>query len=154
MSGQFETPWERWSRDSRQLFLSSPEALEEAFVLFLRRSPSNDGLVSIESVLYELPAQLRPRGRKKEPIKIQHWLLTDSYRVLVAERLVRIHPVDLEANARTPRGSGASREDEGDPEQIPSRSAADMAFDRDLGPVTDPDGGFTDPPLNPEESDP
>lgn len=154
MSGQLETPWERWSRDSRQLFFSTPGELRQAFVLFLRRSPSNDGLVSIESVLYELPAQLRPRGRKKEPIKIQHWLLSDSYHVLVGERLVRLHPVDLEANARAPRGSGSSGEDEEAPEQLPSRSAADMAFDRDLGPVTDPDGGFTDPPRKPEESGP
>lgn len=150
MSDRLETPWERWSRDARQLRLLSPEAIEEAFVLFFRRSPSNDGLVPIVGIDYELPRPLRPRGGKKEPVQILHRLLTDTYHVVADGRLVQLHPVDLEANARTPRGRARDGRDAVDPP--PTRSAADMAFERDLGPVTGPDGGFVEPPT--EESDP
>jgi hypothetical protein len=149
MSDRLETPWERWSRDSRQLLFLTPEELEQAFVLFLRRSPSNDGLVPIDSVDYELPRSLRPRGRKKEPVQIMHQLLTDTYHVVADGRLVQLHPVDLEANARTPRGRARDERTEADPP--PARSAADMAFERDLGPVTGLDGGFVEPPH--QESD-
>lgn len=143
MSERLETPWERWSRDTRQVRALSSEELEEAFVLFLQRSASHDGLVPIDSVDYELPPALKPRGRKKEPVQIQHWLLTDTYHVVVEGRLVQLHPVDLEANARAPRARGVAEHD--DPDRPPSRSAASLAFDRDLGAVTDPEGGFTDP---------
>jgi len=149
MSDRLETPWERWSRDTRQLRFLTPEELEEAFVLFFRRSPSNDGLVSIDGTDYELPRPLRPRGGKKERVQILHRLLTGTYHVVADGRLVQLHPVDLEANARTPRGRGRDERDAVDPP--PTRSAADMAFERDLGPVTGPDGGFVEPPT--EESD-
>jgi hypothetical protein len=143
MSGRFETPWERWLRDPRQLQLVSPDDLARAFVLFFRRSPSNDGLIGIDGVDYELPLRLKPRGRKKEPVRVHHLLLAGSYHVLVGDRLVQIHPVDLAANARAPRGRGDSPAV--DAEQPPVKSAADMAFDRHYGPVTDADGGFVDP---------
>lgn len=151
MSDRLETPWERWSRDSRKVPPLTPEALTEAFVLFFDRSPSNDGLVSIDSVDYELPRSLRPRGRKKEPIRVLHRLLADTYHVVADGRLVQIHPVDLEANARTPRGR-ARHDDADEVDPPPTRSAADMAFERDLGPVTGPDGGYIEPPDR--ESDP
>lgn len=150
MSGRLETPWERWSRDVRQLRFVSPEDLARAFVLCFRRSPSNDGLIPIDSVNYELPLKLKPRGRRKEPIRVHHLLLTDTYHVVADGRLVQILPVDLVANARTPRGRGGSRE--ADTEQPPVMSAADMAFERDYGPVIEPDGGFVDPTA--QESDP
>ena len=154
MSDRLETPWERWSRDSRQLFFATPEELERAFVLFLRRRPSNDGLVPIDGVDYELPGPLRPRGRKKERVQVMHRLLTDTYHVVANGRLVQLHPVDLEANARRP--PGRARVERDDVDEPPARSAADMAFERDLGPVTGPDGGFVEPPADTdtEESDP
>jgi hypothetical protein len=146
MSDRLETPWERWSRDPREIVPLRPQALERAFVCFLRRSPSNDGLVPIKGVDYELPPELKPRGHKKEPVQILHRLLSDTYHVAVAERLVQLHPVDLEANARASRARGAAS-DEDSPDSVPPpRSAADMAFERGLGPVTDPDGGFADTP--------
>lgn len=149
MSDRLETPWERWQRDPRQLQLMSPEDLARAFVLFFRRSPSNDGLIPIDGVDYELPLRLKPRGRKKEPVEVHHQLLAGTYHVVADGRLVQIHPVDLVANARTPRGRCGSRE--ADAEQPPVKSAADMAFEREFGPITDADGGFADP--TPKETD-
>jgi len=150
MSDRLETPWERWSRDTRQLLFLSPEELEEAFVLFFGRWPSNDGLVPIDGTDYELPPALRPRGRKKERIRIVHRLLTDTYHVVAGGRLVQLHPVDLVDNARRPRRRARDGQDEVDPP--PARSAADMAFERDLGPVTGPDGGFVEPPTQENDS--
>jgi len=149
MSDRLETPWERWLRDTRRLLFLGSEELEEAFVFFLHRWPSSDGLVPIDGTDYELPAALRPRGRKKERIRIMHRLLTDTYHVVADGRLVQLHPVDLVANARRPRRRARDDQDEVDPP--PARSAADMAFERDLGPVTGPDGGFVEPPT--QESD-
>ena len=152
MSGRLETPAERWARDARRLAPLTPDELERAFVVPLGRTPSKDGLVSIGAVDYELPAQLKPRGRKKERVQILRRLLTETYHVLVDGRLVQLHPVDLVANARAPRGGRGEKGDSGGAEQPPALSAADMAFERDLGPVTDADGGFSD--TAPEEIDP
>ncbi|MCC6132873.1 MAG: hypothetical protein IT186_23330 [Acidobacteria bacterium] len=57
-------------------------------------------------------------------------------------RLVRLAPVDLSANARA-RRHGPEPGD--DPAPMPTKSAADLAFERDFTPVVDQDGGFCDP---------
>jgi hypothetical protein len=152
VSERLETPSERWSRDARQLVPLTPDELERAFVVSLGRTPSKDGLVSIDGVDYELPSKLKPRGRKKERVQILRRLLTETYHVLVEGRLVQLHPVDLVANARAPRGGRGPDEGSNGAEQPPARSAADMAFEGEFGPVTDADGGFSDPA--PEEIDP
>jgi len=154
VSERLETPSERWSRDVRELVPLTPDELERAFVMPIGRTPSKDGLVSIDGVDYELPTKLKPRGRKKERVQILRRLLTETYHVLVEGRLVQLHPVDLVANARAPRGRRRPDEGSDDAEQPPARSAADMAFERDLGPVTDADGGFADPATQDQEVDP
>ena len=55
--------------------------------------------------------------------------------------LIRLHPTDLEANARSPRARRQKQQDD-NVTHPPRKSAADLAYDRDLGPVVNPDGGF------------
>jgi hypothetical protein len=144
-----ETPWERWSRDPRPLRHLTEEELMHAFVAYLERTVTSDRLVSIDSIDYEVP---RDAGRGGQRILITHRLLDATYHVVVGERLVRIHPVDLAANARSPRARpGAADETKAPPE----RTAADMVFERDLGSVLDEDGGApppSDPPGEEEEA--
>lgn len=151
MSGRFESPWSRWSRDVRELLHLSEAQLLDAFLVYFTRTVTNDRLVSIDAVDYELPQALGPAGRRRCKVQIVHRLLDDTYHVVCAERLVRIHPVDLAGNARAPR---LRRKVEERPSAPPPHTAADMAFERDLGPVVDEHGGLDERAVTPEHEDP
>ena len=146
MSERRESPWARWSKDPKALSHVTAEALRDAFVIYIERTVSNDRVVSIESVQHELPRDLGPQGRKGTKVRIVHRLLEDSYYVIDRDgRLVRIYPVDLVGNARSRRARRIGSEHEADPGTRPAiRSAADRAFERDLGPVVDEDGSVLD----------
>jgi len=135
------TPWQRFSADPKALnFPKSQQALRELFVLELRRKVSNDHVVSIDGVDYETP-----RGLAGTTVTVWRQVLDGTLTVLHPGgegRLVRLHPVDLVANAQQRRGQATT---EDDTEPVPARSAADMAFARDFGPVVGADGGFADP---------
>jgi hypothetical protein len=132
-------------RDTRSLQHLTEAELGRAFVTFLERTISHDRLVSIDGRAYELP---RKAGRGGERVLITHRLLDATYHVLAGDRLVRIHPVDLAANARSPRARP-----EGQDERPPAApTAADLGFERDLGPVVDEDGGAL-PPHPPDEQE-
>jgi hypothetical protein len=135
------TPWQRFVADPRPLELpESDEALRAAFILPENRSVSADRIVSVDGVAYEVP---RPLGRERR-LTVYRRLLDGTVAVLLDGRLVDLHPVDLVGNARSRRGSRDRPDDPEDPDAPPPPSAADLAFDRDLGPVTLPDGGFPD----------
>ncbi len=148
MSKRNETPWERWKRDPRALRYLSESELQRAFVRFFSRTVSADRVVSIDGIFYELPRELGPNGQRGRKIQIQRRLLDRTYHVVSRDRLVRIQPVDLEANARAQRAKRPATAPDEDPESPPSKTAADMAFEYDLGPVTDSEGGYDAP--NPE----
>ena len=76
-----ETPWERWSRDLRMLSYLSAEDLRDAFVVHFTRTASNDRIVPIDGVDYELPRALGPGGRKGQIVQITHHLLEDTFHV-------------------------------------------------------------------------
>ncbi len=142
-SPPFQSPFERWSRDPRALSHLTEEELRRAFVLYLKRTVSHDRLVSIEGVEYELPRELGPNGRHGARVQILHRLIEATYHVLGNDgQLVRIHPVDLAANARSPRARrGPSTGDDRDVTTAPpARSAAHLAFERELGPIVDDEG--------------
>jgi hypothetical protein len=141
-----ETPWERWSRDTRPLQHLSEDELSRAFVTYLERTVTNDRLVPIEGVLYELP---RGAGRGGQKVLVTHRLLEGTYHVVAGERLVRIHAVDLAANARSPRARPGTEDETKAP---PARTAADLGFERELGPVLDQDGGAL-PPFHPPDDE-
>ncbi|MGE0359035.1 MAG: hypothetical protein AB7P08_19175 [Burkholderiales bacterium] len=139
MSERRETPWERWSRDSRALLHLTEDQLTDAFVTHFERVATNDRLVPIDGVLHELPLALGSAGRGGAKVQITQRLLDETYHVVCLGRLVRIHAVDPLANARSPRAR--RREAGSEPATAPVKTAADMAYERELGSVLDDDGG-------------
>lgn len=141
-----ETPYDRFSRDPKELqFPQSVEDLRRKFEVYLTRRVSADNIVSVDSVLYEVPA-----GHDGATVTLRRKVLSGGLFLLHEGRLVELHPVDLEANARARRGRRPRSEELEHP--LPP-SAADLAFQRDYGSVLDPDGGCPDPqlPSNPQE---
>jgi hypothetical protein len=143
MSARFESPWERWMRDPRPLHHLTEEALRRAFVCYLERTVTNDRLVSIESVDYEVPLGC---GRAGARVQIVHRLLEGTYHVVgKGGSLVRLHPVDLATNARTPRVRPGQADTETRPR--PAHTAADMAFEEAYGAVVDEEGNARPPAI-------
>ena len=145
--GHNVTPWQRFSTDSKPLrFPENLTALRERFVLELRRKVSNDHVISVNGVDYETP-----RGLAGTEITVWRQVLDGTLSVLHPDRsgrLVRLHPVDLTANAQQRRGQTTTEEDT---VSVPVRSAADLAFARDFRPVVGVDGGFADQPTSPDK---
>lgn len=131
-----ETPHQRWTSDERALrFYEDDEALRARFLVEDSRRVTEDHIIPVDGVAYEVP-----RGHAGARISFWRQVLDDHLYVLHEGRLVRIHPVDLHVNATS--GRGRQRAPEPAPSPVPS--AADLAYERDFGPVTGPDGGFTD----------
>jgi putative transposase len=134
-----QTPQERWDADSRALRLPESDAvLREKFVITETRKVSNDHIVSMGGVDYEVP-----RGHGATRIAVYRHVLEGTLSILHQGRRVRLHPVDLAANAVASRGKPGADHDE-DLAPAP-RTAAMRAFDRSFGPVVAPDGGFIEP---------
>jgi transposase InsO family protein len=142
------TPWERFSSDPKPLrFPEDRQTLRSKFEVLLSRRVSADNIASVDSVDYELP-----RGYAGAKVRLRKKLLEQGRLFFDHEgELIELHPVDLARNARTPR---ASQEPDDEVQHPLPPSAADLAFDRDYGPVVDPDGGLLDCPDTTEEKDP
>ncbi len=140
--GKGVTPWQRWSDDDRPLAFPPDDAeLRSRFVLRETRKVTNDHTVSIDSVDYEVP-----KGLARQTIEIDRQVLDGTLSLRVERGVVRLQPVDLAANATARRGAGAPPPAPTGP--VPP-SAAQLAFARDLAPIVDADGGFSD--VNEEE---
>jgi len=131
-----KTPAERWAEDERDLAYPDRAWLDACFTLTFERRVSNDNVISFEGVLYELP-----RGHAGATINVTRDLLDPGVlSILHNERLVRIHPVDLESNAYARR---ARRRAASPPQPaVPPDTAAHLAFRNDFAPIVDPDGGY------------
>lgn len=129
-----DTPQQRWLADSRALTPISDEAINVAFTLSIRRHVSADHVVSIDSIDYETPA-----GYAGQWIELRRALLTGAVEMLHQERLIRLHPVDPQANARDQRGARDAA-----PEAVGSAppSAAEIAYGQDHPSLLDATGGF------------
>jgi hypothetical protein len=138
-----QSPAQRWAADERELrTLGSQADLEQRFLLTDKRSVSLDNVLSCDGVAYELP-----RGYAGSSIVIYRSVLQQTVSILHEGRLLALHPVDLAANASARRGAGRPSEQE--PSTPPVLSAARLAFERDLSPVTDAEGGFVRPAREP-----
>jgi hypothetical protein len=135
-----ESPFDRFHRDTKDLrFPESTDELRGKFEVYLSRTVTPDNVVSVDSIAYEMP-----RGHDGKKVVLRRKLLDGGRLFFLHEgRLIDLHPVDLEENARSRRGKG-DREDEEVEHPLPP-SAADIAYQRDLGSVVDPDGGCPDP---------
>lgn len=133
-----KTPWQRFSEDDKPLrFPESLADLRERFVVNLRRKVANDHIVSVDGTDYEVP-----RGLSGTWTTVYRQVLDGTVKVFHEGRLVRLHPVDLVANAHARRAG--KEPDEDDPVPVLPRSAADLVFERDFAPVVGEDGGFDD----------
>lgn len=135
--GKGVTPWQRWSSDDRPLTFPDDDAeLRDRFVLREIRRVTNDHTVSVDSVDYEVP-----KGLAGQSIEIGRQVLDGTLSIRFDERSFRLQPVDLAANATARRGAGSPAPAPAGP--VPP-SAAQLAFARDLAPIVDADGGFSD----------
>ncbi len=132
-----ETPWSRFHNDSRKLrFVENREMLDNQFVLHEKRYVANDNIVSIDSIHYEMP-----RGHAGTKVIIRRNVLDNTLSFIDQGRLIQLAPVDLVNNARDKRAENSVNVDE--PAQNHTRSSADIAFNQDVMPILDADGGFT-----------
>ncbi len=130
-------PAVRWHGDDRALrFPEHTEALRRKFLVTEQRRVSHDHVIRVGPDRLEVPRGLR--GRR---IDVYRHALDGTVWVRHGGRLVRVHPVDLAANAADRRGRPAAEAETTHP--LPT-SAAGLAAQRDLGPVVGPDGGFAD----------
>jgi putative transposase len=140
-----QTPLARWAADSKPLrFPDSMSALDDALVVTESRVVAKDNILPVDGVDYEVP-----RGHARTTLDVYRNLVTGHLSILHDGRQVRLHPVDLAANAMDRRARVPElNDDEGCP-----RTAASLAFTRDFGSVAGPDGGYSPPhsPLTPGE---
>ncbi len=142
-----KSPQERWDADARELrFPDSDAELREKFVVTETRRVSLDHVVSVDSVDYEVP-----RGHAGTLIAVHRHVLDPTLSILHQGRMVRLHPVDLAANATARRGKPGDPQD--DDTAAAPRTAAMRAFDRTYGPVVSRDGGCLDPVRDNDDND-
>jgi len=142
-----ETPHSRFMADSKALRLpESDSELRKRFVVHEERRVSNDHIVQLDGVDYEMP-----RGHAGERVVLHRRVLDGTIAALHDGRLVELAPVDVVANAHSRRarpGTGAEQ-----PEPL-IRNAADIAFRRAHRPVVGKDGGFPEPRPTEEKDKP
>jgi transposase InsO family protein len=141
-----QSPAERfWADDKPLRFPDNDAALHRCFNVHLERRVSADHVVSVDSVLYEMP-----RGHAGARVVLERNVLDDRLRFCHQGRMIELAPLDPVKNARARRAHGRKRADDEIAHPLPS-SAADMVYDREMGPVVDPDGGLTRAPHGDKE---
>ncbi len=142
-----KTPWSCFGDDEKPLrFAEDQKRLHQAFVLHTKRRVSNDNVVSLDGIAYEVI-----RGYAGTRLTLHRNTLDGSVAMVHQGRLVRLSPLEPHKNARDKRTSHVS--DKENTQRIWPPSSAQMAFDRDMRPVIDPDGGFAAPPKDDPEGD-
>jgi putative transposase len=131
------SPQVRWDADPRALrFAESDADLRRRFVVRESRDVSKDNVIQHGGTLWEVP-----RGHARTTVTVHRQVLDGTLSILHEGRLVRLHPVDTTANAYARRAQARPTAEE---PSVPPITAAMLAFERDLGPLVGPDGGFTD----------
>jgi len=130
------SPYHRFISDPKPLrFPEDRAGLRKKFEIWIERRVSNDHVVKIGSIDYEVPTGYA--GRK---VVLRRRLLDGTIGFFHEGKVIDLHPVDLAHNARAKRAK--SDPENGEITGMPRRTAADMAFDRDFGKVVDEDGSF------------
>ena len=131
------TPRARFDADARALrFADDEAALRARFIVTEPRRVSNDHIIQYDGLLYEAP-----RGLARERVLVRRQVLDGELSVVHQGRVIKLHEVDLVANAHDRRGRAAPTP----PEVAPVKTAASIAFERDFAPIVDADGGFARP---------
>ena len=130
------TPAERWLADERDLVFPADRAwLEAQCLVTFERTVSQDHVVSIDGVDYEVPTGVAGR------ITITRHLLSERLTLAHDGQNVELAPLDPVANAFARRGRPRTDDP---PPQVLSLDAAGEAFRRGYGSILDPDGGYPD----------
>ena len=130
-----DTPRQRWEAGRPLRFPEDQVDLYRRFVVREPRKVSADHVIKAGGRLWETP-----RGLGDRWVEVARHVLDSRVWVLHEARMVELAELDPHANATALRGAGAP------PvacEGIPV-TAAGLAFDEDLRPLVDPDGGFGD----------
>jgi putative transposase len=131
-----QPPTMRFFEDKKKLrFPQDDEALRRSFVVYLKKRVKNDNIVSVNSVPYEMPT-----GHAGYWVTLHRHALDGTVSFLHNGQFIKLEPVNLAANAHSPRAKNIKPQNEVI-HPLP-KSAADLKFERDLGPVVGPDGGF------------
>lgn len=128
-------------------FAQSQQRLRQAFILHTKRRVSNDNVLSLDGIFYEVI-----RGHAQSRVVVHRNVLEGSVAIVHQGRLVRLNPVDLHKNARQKRAKSQGQDKNQDKSAL-TKSSAQMAFERDMRPVIDADGGFADPQKNLKEDE-
>jgi transposase InsO family protein len=136
------TPLQRFRNDPKPLrFPDDSEGLRQKFEVAVERRVSNDHVVSVDAVDYEMP-----KGYGGQQVVLRRRLLDGGVGFLHEGRVIDLHRVDLTSNAHAKRAKDDAGHDDTQP--MPSQSAADVSFARDFGPIVGSDGGFVPPQDN------
>lgn len=132
-----QTPNQRWDADERALrFPEDVASLREGFVLTEARKVSKDHVISYGGQKYEVP-----RGLGGQWIDVRRQLLTGELSLLHEGRIIRLNPLDLEANAKNKRAVRKQYEEPVSGDAVP-KTAATLAFENDFQPIVGPNGDF------------
>jgi hypothetical protein len=109
-------------------FPRDQQDLRSRFLVTEARRVSNDNVVSVDGVFYEVP-----RGHARDHIKLRRQTLDGTIWAPHDGRLVQLHPVDLAHNAEDRRANPSPSP--AVDQQEPPVTAAARSFDRDFGPM-------------------
>ncbi len=134
------TPWACFHEDKKPLrFAESQDRLRRCFILNTTRRVSNDNVISLDGVFYEVI-----RGHAGGKVMVHRNVLDGSPAIVHQGRLVRLEPLDVHKNA-TDKRARHPLQDKKDQHRVLTKGSAQMAFDHEMRPVVDPDGGFARP---------
>jgi transposase len=139
-----DTPRARWEAGRPLRFPKDQDDLYRRFVVRESRKVSTDHVIKASGRLWEAP-----RGLGDTWAEVTRHLLDDRHWVLHEGRMVELTELDPHLNATEHRSRGDTKPVSS--EGIPN-TAATLAFDHDLKPLVDSDGGFTDDQQNKEHT--
>ena len=130
------SPAQRFFADSRDLEMPEDLAwLDDCFQTSVERTVSKDNVVRYDGQLYEVPL-----GHAGTVVRLSRHLMHGTLLLSHQGRQIRLHPLDLKANAYSRRARPASKDVPTEP--APAQTAADMHYRADFGPLVGPDGDF------------
>ena len=143
------TPEQCWADNPRPLrFPESTDWLDDRFRLTFVRTATKDNIVSDHGVSYELPIG---HAGKEVPL-VRPVREPDVVYLREADKLVRLHPVDLTANAYS-RRAGSAAPATADTHTAPPTTAASLEFDASFQPLVDRAGNYPERPAGPTPSE-
>ncbi|MBW2109771.1 MAG: transposase [Deltaproteobacteria bacterium] len=115
-------PEDKFLADDRPLKRISEEELRTHFVIHLKRKVSNDNIIKVNSIPYEMPL-----GHAGTRVVVHHHLLDRTVSFCEHGKMLLLSEVDPHANAKTPRGR---RGKEAEEKALPHETAAMKRFNK------------------------